>query len=690
MKTTTDFFDFAERHGLALFPIPYGFKEDPGWKPPYEPASIVQRWSQGWSKDRAQWLAWYDAHRCNFGIYAAASGCIALDLDVAKDPNIWTKYCEFWTARGIVAPTPSFKSARNGWHVLVKVPAGFDLSTLTQRALIPNVDTRITGYIVAPGAFYDGTPDGRESGWYQMVSDTPAPHDNTAVFQVLVEVLGNNAADVAEPESYDLTDISDRCRFLIPTGYFDDEDTWHKSVWAIRRAFGASGWPIAQTISYADNKNRLAGVWKRENPNKAGGLNCSTLIKFSNENGYREHKRAHMFDNVPLPPPMPSPPLAPSNEQSEALPLIFFGQVRNRPRLRYHLRGFLAEGATSTIYGLPKTNKTTAAVDVCVHLAAGKDWRGKRIREARGVVYFAFERARQVEKGLEAYQVRDGFKDLPFAVCGRLIDMLDPGCVDIIKATIEAAERQFGIPVGLVVFDTWNKGIAVGGGNEDKAEHQNAAAANLRRLIEVFPTLHCMTIGHTGKDVTKGERGSNATQGDRDVGVLIEASGNVRKMTVAYANELADGDLTAFECETIEIGKDDDGEPVTGFIVSARAVAAPLAAKAGKPLNNSEANGFRALDAALRKYGKLRPEMDGRTITLDEWREHCFETGALASDASNPRKDFQRIREGLLSKARILIQGDLVRLIGSTGQGTPSNVIPMVAGIGLPPIPNRV
>jgi AAA domain len=362
--------------------------------------------------------------------------------------------------------------------------------------------------------------------------------------------------------------------------------------------------------------------------------------------------------------PLHSVPAPPA--QSRTLPLTFFGECRNRPRLRYHIRGLLAEGATSTLYGLPKTNKSTAAVDVCVHLAAGRpDWRGYRIREARGVVYFAFERARQVEKSLEAYEVRDGLKDLPFAVCGRLINMLDPACVDVIVDTIKEAEKRFGIPAGVAVFDTWNKGIAAGGGNEDKAEYQNLAAANLRRIIEAIPNLHCMTIGHTGKDVTKGERGSNATQGDRDVGILIEKADSLRKVTVAYANDLPEGDLTSFACEAVEIGKDDEGNPETGYIVSRRVVAVPSTNKTGHRLANSELNALRALGDVLKTKGKTRKEVGGgRSVTLDEWREHMFQTGAIAADATNPRKDFQRAREGLLAKDRIFIQETFVRIVG--------------------------
>src|SRR5262249_4877916 len=176
-------------------------------------------------------------------------------------------------------------------------------------------------------------------------------------------------------------------------------------------------------------------------------------------------------------------------------PIRFFDECRSAAPTRYHVKGLIAEGATSSVYGDPKTLKSTLAVDLGVHLAAGKEWRGHRVREARGVVYLAFERWRQVEKALKAYAIPDGYRDLPFAIVTRLVDMLNQGCVDVIAATVRAAEQRFGLPVGMVIFDTWSKGIAAGSGDEDRAQDQNTAAANLRRIIEALPSVHCMTIG---------------------------------------------------------------------------------------------------------------------------------------------------------------------------------------------------
>jgi predicted P-loop ATPase len=108
----------------------------------------------------------------------------------------------------------------------------------------------------------------------------------------------HTAATTVEMNVFDIADISKRLTFLITKDHFDDEETWTKSVWALRRAFGDAGWPLAEKISYADDKNRLAGVWKRDDANKASPSTCASLVKLSNDLGYREWARERMFDGV--------------------------------------------------------------------------------------------------------------------------------------------------------------------------------------------------------------------------------------------------------------------------------------------------------------------------------------------------------------------------------------------------------
>lgn len=204
-----------------------------------------------------------------------------------------------------------------------------------------------------------------------------------------------------------------------------------------------------------------------------------------------------------------------------ALPLTFFADAAKTACKNWIIKNVIARSEISSWIGSPGATKSTLLTDLAVHAAAKPDWRGHQIKEPVGVVYFALERANLVRRRLTAYRLRDRLPaDIPIAVCGNIIDLMDSKCADIILGTIMSAEKGFGRDVGLVIIDTYNKGIAAGGGDEDKARDQNRVAANMRRILE-RKDLHIAGVGHTGKDETRGERGSNARLADVDLQVKI-------------------------------------------------------------------------------------------------------------------------------------------------------------------------
>ena len=49
-------------------------------------------------------------------------------------------------------------------------------------------------------------------------------------------------------------------------------------VWAVRSTFRDGGWPLAEKLSYADDKDRLA-IWAREDSSKDNPSTCASLIR---------------------------------------------------------------------------------------------------------------------------------------------------------------------------------------------------------------------------------------------------------------------------------------------------------------------------------------------------------------------------------------------------------------------------
>src|SRR5204863_8390673 len=118
-----------------------------------------------------------------------------------------------------------------------------------------------------------------------------------------------------------------------------------------------------------------------------------------------------------------------------------------------------------------------------------------------------------VKRRLVAHARRDHLADLPIAVAAHVIDLMRSSCVADVLAAIRTAEERFGCAVGMIVIDTFAKGIAASGGDEDKAKDQNLTLANLRKIQEQTD-VHVAIIGHTGKDGSRGARGTSAHVGE--------------------------------------------------------------------------------------------------------------------------------------------------------------------------------
>ncbi|RXH15233.1 AAA family ATPase [Bradyrhizobium guangzhouense] len=261
--------------------------------------------------------------------------------------------------------------------------------------------------------------------------------------------------------------------------------------------------------------------------------------------------------------------------------LTYFAECGAFVQKDWILKNVIARGETSGWIAPPGHGKSALLTEIAVHCAAGRDWRGHKAKDACGVVILALERADLCKRRLHAYAVRDGFDELPIAICSGTIDLMNAACVETIASIVQTAERGFGCCVGLLIIDTFSKGIAAGGGDEDRARDQNQVAANLRHVQDLLG-VHIALVGHTGKNETRGARGSNAHLGDVDLMVQI-SGGDIKVAEITKANDQPERVLTRFRLEQIGLGHDEDGDPITTAIVSTDLVSAAAAPKARDP-----------------------------------------------------------------------------------------------------------
>lgn len=310
------------------------------------------------------------------------------------------------------------------------------------------------------------------------------------------------------------------------------------------------------------------------------------------------------------------------------------------------VKGLLAQGETSAWIAPPGGMKSALMAELAMCVANQQDWHGREVDHCHGVMYFALERADLVHRRLIAHSQKmnlseDDLDQMSIMICDRMVDMTAPDCVPIIMKTIGEMTLE-GSPPSLLIFDLFAKLIAAGGGDEDKAKDQGKVFANIQRLKDAAGGPHVALVGHTGKDESRGSRGSNAFLGDVDVMISITGDA-VKTATVIKANDMPEGPLFSFKSVVHEFSLDGDGDPITVNIVSADQPDTPAPSTRQPRLTTNQKTLFAIVQAA-----------GSAGISLEDWN-------ALAKEAGigiKRKADLNDIHNALLSKGLIRNNND--------------------------------
>jgi hypothetical protein len=313
------------------------------------------------------------------------------------------------------------------------------------------------------------------------------------------------------------------------------------------------------------------------------------------------------------------------------------------PAKDWLIKNVVALKETSAWIAPPGAMKSALLCELAFAIASNSDWHGYKAKGTGAVVYFALERADLVKRRMQAYLARAGGESdpPPIAVIPATVNLMTAETVKDVVASIRAVEEVTGEKVVCAIFDTFAKLIAAGGGDEDKARDQGRVFVNVQRIKDKIGCHVCL-VGHTGKDETRGSRGSNAILGDADVMLTISVSGDTRTVTVIKANDAQEGPLFSFKSEVHEFGRDQDGDPITVNVVSQDEVATQ--AKSGDPkLTRNQQTLFAMLHDA------------GATgLTTEAWNAKARE----ANIGTKRKADLNDIHRALRDKKMVRQYGD--------------------------------
>lgn len=190
-----------------------------------------------------------------------------------------------------------------------------------------------------------------------------------------------------------------------------------------------------------------------------------------------------------------------------AAALIPMSRVKPVLLSRYLVKGWLDRGAMSVVYGESNVGKTFLALDLAAHVAAGLDWHGHRVpageKWAGPVLYIASEGGTGIRNRMEAMRRENPELDGDNLIL--LPTRLDLCTSDDSQWLVEMILTKLPRKPSLMVVDTLAR--AMGNGDENTAKDMGQFVRSVDHLREATGA-HVMVIHHSGKDASKGARGS--------------------------------------------------------------------------------------------------------------------------------------------------------------------------------------
>lgn len=321
----------------------------------------------------------------------------------------------------------------------------------------------------------------------------------------------------------------------------------------------------------------------------------------------------------------------------------------------YLLKGLIHPGDLSVWYGPSGCGKTFIVLHVAHAISVGRSVFGRRVKPTR-VMLFALEGSSGFAKRAQAIQDAFGPASDLIVFRGALPLLNSPRLPEQIITAI----RQ--LDVGLVIFDTLSRSMP--GADEN-------GPTDMTKMVGIFDRIrhetgaHVLVVHHTGKDEERGGRGHSSLRAAADVEIQVSRDKTgVRFLHVTKGRDEADGQTYGFILKVIDMGEDEDGDPVTTCIVD-ESCETPRVVETSK-LNRGDMEAFAWLKEAIVEHGEAphpnHPSTISAVVTKSAWMDVARKRTVESSDDAL-RKQIARATTNLTLAHRISVSAPYVWLL---------------------------
>ncbi|WP_241904628.1 helicase RepA family protein [Vibrio breoganii] len=298
------------------------------------------------------------------------------------------------------------------------------------------------------------------------------------------------------------------------------------------------------------------------------------------------------------------------------------------------IKSFFSKSSFGVIFGRSSSRKSFIAIDISCSIATSTPWQNKPVA-AGAVVYIAAEGQTGMAKRIKAWEVANGQKVEHLYLLGQSLILSNARDRSILIQSIKDIERQRNVKVQLIVLDTLARNFE---GDENNADSMGKFIRGCDMVREIADTT-ILCVHHSGKDASKGGRGSNALNGACDFEFQVTHNATTSFTTFKNTKQKDDEENASlvFDFKAIDLGTVcDENKPITSL-----ALTAPATIEREKTNENNP-----TLKA-------LREEFKGR-CTRDELRMACFPPQDNVK-ANTTNQQFKRSLTSLQDEGLIVI-----------------------------------
>jgi hypothetical protein len=315
------------------------------------------------------------------------------------------------------------------------------------------------------------------------------------------------------------------------------------------------------------------------------------------------------------------------------------------------VKGLIFQGDTGMFYGDSGSGKSFLAVDMGLSIARGVPFLGMKTAKG-GVLYQAGEGGKGLLKRMKAYRLEHRVTgDLPFVLLPEKVNLFAAdGDVDPFIGECLAWKAALSEPLSLIVIDTFS--AASTGANENASE-------DMGRMLDAGYRLNKATgaavvwVHHKNAGGLR-ERGHTSFRANIEtvVEVIKDPETKERTLHLVKLKDGEDGLRLGFELQSVTLGSDDDGDPITSCVVRPAQLGTVQTSKRGR-LSKGQHDFLKVLDTAVSQWGGVVPGVGSYGVLTDEFKDLFVNTCGFGRTDEAIRQAMSRDGKDLLVSGMI-------------------------------------